>query len=349
MNFLIVKTSAIGDVVQSFGVLEYLKDRFPSSNIDWVVSPASFSLVSSHPLVRKAIIFDIDKTSLKKMELFRIKKFYKALRENYYAAVFDLQGNCKSGLITLFCRGRDKIGFGSKNVAEWPNLLCTTFQYNVENGVNISGLYLLLVQKYFKDNKTFIPKKRLLTIDQIEKKKIDLILQCCKKKGVRQILVCPSSRWRNKELNINVLKNFLSELNQNLKVFYFFLWGDEREKKSADQLHHFFDENSAIIDRIDLPTLQNLISRLDFVICMDSCPLHLAGSVDTPSFSFFGPTSSQIYKPFGDRHLAFQGTCPLNKKFQKRCSELRSCQDPRCISDVDYQKISKLFLDLVNR
>ena len=77
MNFLIVKTSAIGDVIQSFPVLEYLKEKFPLCNIDWVVAPASLDLVASHPLVRRPILFDIDKRSLKNRELKKVGKFLK--------------------------------------------------------------------------------------------------------------------------------------------------------------------------------------------------------------------------------------------------------------------------------
>lgn len=344
-NFLIVKTSAIGDVVQSFPVLEYLKERFPSCNIDWVVSPASFSLISSHPLVRKAILFDVDRSCLKHWEIFKIKRFYKALRENYYDALFDLQGNTKSGLITSCSRSKDKVGFGSKKVAEWPNLLFTDFQYDVESCINIREQYLELVKKYFKDERPFFPKTRLLNIDHIEKKKIKLLLNDIDKFD-KKVLVCPSSKWKSKELNINILKDFLSEVDQNLKVFYFFLWGDEKERVSADFLHNFF-VNSIVLDRMDLSTLQNFISQIDCVIAMDSCPLHLGGSIDTPTFSFFGPTSSAIYKPLGEMHFSFQGQCHLNKKFEKRCPLLRCCSNPKCMDNVEIKKLTEKFLDFV--
>lgn len=346
MNFLIVKTSAIGDVVQSFPVLEYLKEKFPKSNIDWVVSLASYSLVSSHPLVRKAILFDIDKDTLKQRKFSKVKRFYKALRETFYDAVFDLQGNTKSGLITLCSRGQEKVGFGSKKVAEWPNCLFTQFQYNVDSNINIREQYLKLVQSYFKDEKPFTVRKSLLKIDQLERKKIELIFQNTNFEG-KKILVCPSSKWKSKELNINILNDFLYKLSQRKKFFYFFLWGDEKEKVSAEFLHSFFVENSHVLDKMSLPALQNFISRVDCVIAMDSSPLHLCGSVDTRSCSFFGPTSSSIYKPIGQKHLTFQGRCPLSRTFEKRCSFLRRCENPSCIDAVDVEEITKEFLNFL--
>ena len=48
-SILIVKTSAIGDVIQTFPVLEYLRQKFPAPQIDWVaeqeIAPFFFSLI----------------------------------------------------------------------------------------------------------------------------------------------------------------------------------------------------------------------------------------------------------------------------------------------------------------
>ena len=343
MDILIVKISAIGDVIQCFDVLEYLREKFPNCNIDWVVSKPAFGLVSSHPLVRKAICFDFNKKFLKNLKLSKIGKFYKELRCKSYDVVFDLQGNCKSGLITLCSKAKDKVGFGFKTVSEWPNIFATFFQYNPSKGINIKWQYLQVIQKYFRDEKEFVAKNRLLNIDKMAKKQIELILKNETLKNRIKILVSPSSRWKNKELGINTLSNFLSEISENLTVSYLFLWGTREEKRSADYLHSLFKANSTVLDRLELSTLQNLIHRLDIVIAMDSCILHLTGSANTPSFSVFGPTLSHVYKPPYEKHLAYQGKCPKGKVFVKRCPLLRSCSTPICMQGINYKDLYALF------
>jgi len=57
MNFLIVKTSSIGAVIQTFPVLEYLKDRYLVATIDWVIEKEYLNLVQAHPAIRHAIPF----------------------------------------------------------------------------------------------------------------------------------------------------------------------------------------------------------------------------------------------------------------------------------------------------
>jgi heptosyltransferase I len=344
MNILIVKTSAIGDIVQSFTILEYLKEKFPHAQIDWVVSKNNSSLVSSHPLIRKAIYFDL-KTGL-------IFKSIKNLRSSFYDVVFDLQGNSKSGLITLLARGKNKVGFGWKSISEWPNLLSTNFQYDISKKINIRVQYLKLIQSYFLDKSTFPLKKIILKINDEEKAQIDLILnnkifQSGKLDKKTNILIAPCSKWKNKEIPLSILIDFMNLINKHLGVIFILAWGDQNERSICLKIAQNF-ENSFILDKLSLPVLQNLIKELDLVIAMDSSILHLSGSVNTPSFSFFGPTAPEVYKPIGNKHFAFQGKCDFQKTFLGRCPHLRTCQKPSCIKEFEAEKIFNLFINWWN-
>jgi heptosyltransferase I len=54
-SILIVKTSAIGDVIQTFPVLEYLRRKFPEAKIDWVVEEGIAPLLYAHPQIGEVI------------------------------------------------------------------------------------------------------------------------------------------------------------------------------------------------------------------------------------------------------------------------------------------------------
>lgn len=335
MNILIIKTSSIGDVIQAFDALEYLKQKIDKCNIDWVVSSACYELISSHPLIRNAILFNFEKKASFFSKLKQLKKLRSTLKLNRYDAVFDLQGNCKSGLIMILSKSKNKVGFGLKTVSEWPNLISTSLRFDPPQNINIRQQYLYLIQKYFKDDDLYIAPKRLLKINADEEKKINFILNHSILINSKKILVSSSSKWKNKELNLEVLKDLLTKLSNSTKVSYLFLWGSEEERKKAFYLHSFFKHNSLVIERLSLSTLQNLIDKLDFVISMDSFALHLTGTTHTSSYSFFGPSNGDIYKPVGNNHLLFQSKCILKKKFSKRCSCLRSCSISCCMHDID--------------
>ena len=57
MNILIVKLSAIGDVIHALPVAYVLKKRYPNAHITWVVEPTAYELVKHNPYVDEIIIF----------------------------------------------------------------------------------------------------------------------------------------------------------------------------------------------------------------------------------------------------------------------------------------------------
>ena len=48
-NFLIVKLSAIGDVIHALPVAYALKETYPDSHVTWVVEPPAYDLVKMSP------------------------------------------------------------------------------------------------------------------------------------------------------------------------------------------------------------------------------------------------------------------------------------------------------------
>ena len=68
-KILIVKPSALGDIVHSLPVLNALIKRFPDARIDWVVAKGLHIILENHPLIGKLWI--IDKNKWKKIGLIK--------------------------------------------------------------------------------------------------------------------------------------------------------------------------------------------------------------------------------------------------------------------------------------
>ncbi|MDI6726917.1 MAG: hypothetical protein QMD32_08110, partial [Smithellaceae bacterium] len=56
MNILLVKLSAIGDVVHTLPSLGALRRFYPQAHITWVVEEAAAELVISHPWLDQVIV-----------------------------------------------------------------------------------------------------------------------------------------------------------------------------------------------------------------------------------------------------------------------------------------------------
>jgi len=348
-RFLIVKTSSLGDIIHAFPLLNYLKQKFPSAQVDWVVEKQFAELVRAHPLVNETLCIETKKWRkgwLKRDHLKEINAFRQLLQKNSYDAVFDLQGNVKSGLITSLAKSAHKIGFGKNSVPEWPNLLFTNCRFNPPTGQNIRQDYLFLAQSFFADTtpwdwgnsaqvKMHIPPELSRVIENILNNPV--------MQGHKKIMVCPGSAWRNKQLHPTALADLLKLFQLKLNGSFLFVWGTEEEKQLAQQLQLQFSDCSQVVERLPLPGLQNLMNQVDLVIAMDSLPLHLAGTTKTATFSIFGASLAEKYKPLGPQHLTYQGGCPYKRTFEKRCPILRSCPTGACIQSLQGNELFEYF------
>lgn len=320
MNFLIIKTSSLGDIIQAFPALQFLRKKFPEACIDWVVEAPFAELVKAHPDVNQVFSIESKKwgrgKSLKSFFAFR-----KNLQKKRYRALFDLQGNCKSAVITFLAHADKKVGFNLKSVREWPNAFFTNYRVALPPKKNIREDYLFQIQSYLGDFEGTLDCAVSLKVEN--KKKVDDLL-----KGVENpILVAPKTAWPNKELALEKLISFL----QKKEGFFLFSYGKKEELKTAQYLNEIFKERSLILDPLPLFLFQYLMSKVNLIIAMDSLPLHLAGTTHTPTYSFFGPTKGEKFAPIGPLHQFEQGICPYGVQFDKQCPKLRSCKTGKCL------------------
>ena len=59
-KILLIKLSAVGDVVHTIPVLNKLRRRYPKAQIDWLVTPAIGELLRHHPALNNVIEFARD-------------------------------------------------------------------------------------------------------------------------------------------------------------------------------------------------------------------------------------------------------------------------------------------------
>lgn len=118
MKFLIVKLSAIGDVIHALPVAAYLKQAVPGCKVSWLVEKASADLVSNNPAVDEVIVFGGKKwlrelgkpgTWLKNMS--EARRFFQEMRDARYDAVLELQGLLKSSLLARSTGAKVVAGF----------------------------------------------------------------------------------------------------------------------------------------------------------------------------------------------------------------------------------------------
>lgn len=344
MRGLIIKTSALGDIVHAFGAAQYLKDKYPEMTLEWVVEQSNAALVAAHPSVNNLHVIN---SKLWRKKIFagttwrEIASFYKKISAQPFDFVIDLQGNCKSAAILLATSSPYKIGFGRKYVAEWPNLLATNCRFVPPPDRNVREDYLFLVKSFFKDTQPYTLKPITLLLDRDQEAIYQKAASEIERLSVKKILVCTGSAWPNKQLSIDQWSAFLQKIADREECSFAFSWGSEQEKKEAETLAALVKTScqTAVLEKTDLAILQNLMGHFSLVLAVDSLPLHLAASRGVATFSIFGPSLAKKYGPSEQIHTTFQGSCPYGKVFTKRCPILRSCPTGACIRDIEVEEL----------
>lgn len=331
VKVLVIKTSALGDLIQIYPCLKEIKRIDPQAEIDWVVESSGHSLVRTHPLVHETI--DIHTKKWRKAPfsyLQEIKTFYRKLREKKYDVVFDFQGNVKSALIASLSRSDLKIGFG-KTASEWPARFVPHLKVDPKPGQNRRRDYLALVEAWSGKPAELALGTELLISHADERTFQEYLL---KKHLGRNIMVCPFSRWPNKMVLEHDLLRYLKTFEAEGPVKFWIPFAHHEEKVKAEQLARQLNE-AELLDNLSFPLLQRIMKEMELVVTMDSMALALAGESSVPTYAFFGPSMANKYNPPGEIHRFFQGNCPYGQHFESRCPLLRSCKTGNCLHKLD--------------
>ena len=134
-NVLIVRTSALGDVVHVLPSLAALREILPHARVSWLVEPAGAGLIEGHPLLHRVFVIPRQEWKRRARDprlwpgLAReICRFSRQLRDERFDLILDFHGNLRSAAMLLMAGGRWRLGFHRRDVAERGGALFTNWK-----------------------------------------------------------------------------------------------------------------------------------------------------------------------------------------------------------------------------
>src|SRR5262245_9511591 len=113
-RIVIIKPSALGDIVHSLPVLTALRQRFPTAHIAWAVNRVYQPLLESHPHLDALVPFNRGQTRDGYLAgLLGFTRFLRRLQRERFDLAVDLQGLLRTGLMSFATRARGRIGLAS--------------------------------------------------------------------------------------------------------------------------------------------------------------------------------------------------------------------------------------------
>jgi len=339
-SILIVKLSAIGDVVQTLPMVEALKNQYPQAGIDWLVEEDASDLLVGHPALNRLIISR--RKSWQKL-LFQRGKFWKTLQEIQgfirdlrswdYDWVIDNHGVFKSGVLVFLSRGRRKIGFrASAGIADEGNYLFTNERYkplSIER--HALERYLDLVSQI--GVRGCQPSLEFPVSSEFRKKAEDRL----RENGFfsRPIAVInPIAKWGTKQWPLEKFARLISALAQ--KGASVIVTGSRQDEGPVGEILRRVDRSSKVLNlagKTGLRDLAGIFSLSDLVLTPDTGPMHLAAAVKAPLVALFGPTAPWRTGPYGNSPAILRKSLACSPCFKKKCGTME------CMNSISVEEV----------
>ncbi len=295
-----MQTAFLGDVVLATSFIQAVKEAFPESRIDILVTPSNSKVLENNPFLNKVITF------AKKQA--KLKAFWQTLltiRKNRYDLAFLLHSSLTSSLLAFLGKIRRRIGF-KRNLSQ----LFLTDKVVFRHDCHRLEKNLALLSVFGFDRR--LPKTKIYPAR----------LPAVFANGRKTIAVAPGSVWATKRLPLKKFKQILAEF-PNLNLL---LVGSAAERDLCAELIRGLPKWQNIKNlagECNILESAEYLRQADLVLCNDSGVLHLAEAVGSKVFAFFGPTVKELgYYPYAKTDKMFEVglECrPCGKHGHQRC------------------------------
>lgn len=334
MNILLIRTSALGDVVHSLPVLTALRRHLPEAKIGWVVEGAMAPVLAGHP--------DLDELLVVRLRAWRKKPFSADTRRELAAfrdaldrfapdVTLDLMGNHKAGFLSALTLCDRRIG----PAREWRREPSSAFWINepvVPRGTHAVDRALSLLdtlgippeppepadfggEKIFRDQPENVPEPPY-------------------------VLIQPGAGWASKRYPPERWGEVARRLREatGLPTWVPVAPGEEGLAAQVEAT----GGGAVRTLPADLPTLAAMLRGARLVLGGDSGPTHLAHALGTPVLMLMGPTDPARHGPYGAPDRALWKLLPCSFCY-RRFDETKAC-----LLDIPAERVADRAIELLN-
>ncbi len=339
-RILLIKPSAVGDVIHTVPVLVKLRGRYPDAQIDWLLTPAIAEFIGHHPALSNVVLFD-------RGALARLGKDWSApgqlvglmsaLWKTGYDLVVDLHGQFRSALLALATRAPVRIGFDRPRQRAAGDRLLPRSAYRhgwtgtregawavYSHRIPIPMLDVHAVDRYLWLGGLLGlpegPPDFRVPVPAAARARIQALLAASVHPRQPVALLVPGTIWETKHWHVEGFAGVARHLAR--KGFDVVLAGSARERRRCHAVASLCPGAMDLSGKTSLSDLAALIERATICVTNDSGSMHLAVALERPVVSIFGPTDPIWIGPYGRPGAVVQAQLPCVPCYLRK---LRAC------------------------
>lgn len=268
-QFLIIQTAFLGDVILCTPLLTELKRIYPDCSIDIVVRKGNESLLNNHPAIRSVFVWNKNKEKYKSL-LTTIR----TIRSTNYDEIINLQRYTSAGLMLLFSKAKQKIGF-TKNKFSFAYSRLVPHEF--KNGIHEVSRNLNTIAHHGAIQlvrPSLYPSSEDYTSVQPYQKETYFCL-------------APASVWYTKQVPE---EKWVELIHQLIKLGKVYLIGAPNDFELAERIKGKLAQVENLCGQLTLLQSAALMEKARMNYVNDSGPMHLASAVNAPTRAFFCST-----------------------------------------------------------
>lgn len=322
LNILVIKLSAIGDVILSVPSLRAVRSKFANANIKVLISINSREALDRCPYINDRIVCNFKGKDRGLPGLIRLGR---DLRKNSFDIVIDLQNNKKSHILSFLTFAPLRYGYEKGR-----------FSYLLNHRIKDDAPYLDPIEHQFRVLRLagVKPREKALELwpsesDEAEVNKFLRDNWIKPDQALVGINVRASSKWATKNWPAPYIAELCNRLAKefNIRVV---LTGAKSDIEFTGKITKFTNAKPIIaVGRTSLLELASLIRHFKIYVTPDSAPMHIAAAVNTPFVALFGPTDPRRHIPPSKDHVV------ISKCNAVKCGP---CYSSRCLKNFKCMK-----------
>jgi heptosyltransferase-1 len=318
LRILIVRTSALGDVIHALPVLTALRRHLPEARIGWVVEEGMAPVLAGHPDLDELLVVRLRQwRKVSRRGLGELRRFVSELRRFSADVALDLMGNHKAGAISRLSGARTRIGFARPHRRE-PSSALFINRPVVPRGAHAVDRMLSLL-----DPLGLPPEPADFGPEKLFREEPPAALEVLAAHPEPFALLHPGAGWTNKRYP-TAWWGRAARLLQAETGLPTWVAAARGEEGLAAEVEAAGEGAARVVPAPDLPTLAALIRRAKLMLGGDTGPSHLARALGTPLVMVMGPTDPERHGPYGDPDGAVCKPLPCSFCYQ-RLPEIKAC------------------------
>ena len=329
-NVLIVKLSAMGDVIHALPVSYAIKETFPDAKVTWVVEPPSFDLLKMNPCVDKILLFKKKDFRTLKGFMREFFPFKQELQEQSYDAVLDLQGLFKSAAIAFFAKSNIKLGIC--NMREMSDKISTPVI-----GENAEGH---IVERYLDTARAVgcaVREVRFpiqIPVEDSERAR-EIMRQAGMRAGNPFVVFVVGANWPNKRWPIEHFAK-LGDWFYELAVVPVLVGSGAQDEQRAQEIERQMEIPPInLVNQTNIAQLAHVLRSARLIIGGDTGPVHMGAAFGVRTIMLMGPTNVERNGPYGQLEHAIEVERPCKGCWKRACPKGDDCLEKIPVSFVE--------------